>query len=85
MPETRQSDVHMIPKRHTIGVNPALCGCTTAPFTSSRLTNLDSGWNRLANLVVGNSLAKDVVASAKFYAQLNYALANAAIASWDSK
>jgi PAP2 superfamily len=26
-----------------------------------------------------------VTASAKFYAQLNYALANAAIASWDSK
>lgn len=26
-----------------------------------------------------------MVASAKFYAQLNYALANAAIASWDSK
>lgn len=35
--------------------------------------------------MVGNSLATDVVASAKFYAQLNYALANAAIASWDSK
>ncbi|PSN59912.1 acid phosphatase/Vanadium-dependent haloperoxidase [Corynespora cassiicola Philippines] len=43
------------------------------------------GWNRLANAVVGNSLATDVLASAKFYAQLNYALANAAIASWDSK
>jgi hypothetical protein len=43
------------------------------------------GWNRLAHGVIGNSLATDVVASAKFYAQLNYALANAAIASWDSK
>lgn len=43
------------------------------------------GWNRLANQVVGNKLATDVLASAKFYAQLNYALANAAIASWDSK
>ncbi|KAG4441716.1 hypothetical protein IFR05_002795 [Cadophora sp. M221] len=42
-------------------------------------------WNRLAHAVVGNSLATDVKASAKFYAQLNYALANAAIASWDSK
>lgn len=44
-----------------------------------------SGWNRLAHAVVGNSLATDVKASAKFYAQLNYALANAGIASWDSK
>ncbi|KAF2432425.1 acid phosphatase/Vanadium-dependent haloperoxidase [Tothia fuscella] len=43
------------------------------------------GWNRLANLVVGNKLSKDVLKSARFYAQLNYALANAAIASWDSK
>ena len=44
-----------------------------------------SGWNRLANLVVGNKLATNVTASAKFYAQLNYALANAGIASWDTK
>ncbi|CAG8983484.1 hypothetical protein HYALB_00000653 [Hymenoscyphus albidus] len=42
-------------------------------------------WNRLAHAVIGNSLATDVLASAKFYAQLNYALSNAAIASWDSK
>lgn len=42
-------------------------------------------WNRVASAVVGNKLATDVLASAKFYAQLNYALANAAIASWDSK
>ena len=34
---------------------------------------------------MGNKLATDVLASAKFYAQLNYALANAAIASWDTK
>lgn len=47
--------------------------------------NLISGWNRLANQVVGNSLANDVTASAHFYAVLNYALANAAIASWDTK
>jgi hypothetical protein len=46
---------------------------------------LESQWNRLATQVIGNSLAKDVLKSAKFYAQLNYALANAAIASWDSK
>ncbi|PGH09412.1 hypothetical protein AJ80_07687 [Polytolypa hystricis UAMH7299] len=44
-----------------------------------------AGWNRLANAVVGNKLADNVLESAKFYAQLNYALANAAIASWDSK
>jgi hypothetical protein len=43
------------------------------------------GWNRLAHAVVGNKLATNVLESAKFYAQLNYALANAAIASWDSK
>lgn len=42
-------------------------------------------WNRVANNVVGNRYAKDVVSSAKFYAQLNYAMANAAIAGWDSK
>ncbi|KAI8935835.1 hypothetical protein NX059_007352 [Plenodomus lindquistii] len=42
-------------------------------------------WNRFAHLVVGNRYAEDVVTSAKFYAQLNYALANAVIASWDSK
>lgn len=46
---------------------------------------MNSQWNRLATLVIGDSLAKDVHASAVFYAQLNYALANAAIASWDSK
>lgn len=35
--------------------------------------------------MVGDSLAKNVTASARFYAVLNYALANAAIASWDTK
>ncbi|KAK4206985.1 acid phosphatase/Vanadium-dependent haloperoxidase [Rhypophila decipiens] len=44
-----------------------------------------SGWNRFAHSVVGNKLATKVVESAKFYAQLNYALANAGIASWDNK
>ncbi|PVH99946.1 acid phosphatase/Vanadium-dependent haloperoxidase [Periconia macrospinosa] len=43
------------------------------------------GWNRLAHAVIGNIYATDVLTSAKFYAQLNYALSNAAIASWDSK
>lgn len=44
-----------------------------------------SGWNRLAHLVIGDKLKTNVKASAKFYAQLNYALANAGIASWDTK
>ncbi|KAG7292829.1 hypothetical protein NEMBOFW57_002874 [Staphylotrichum longicolle] len=44
-----------------------------------------TGWNRLAGAVVGNKLATKVVESAKFYAQLNYALANAGFASWDTK
>nr|OQO20366.1 hypothetical protein B0A51_12543 [Rachicladosporium sp. CCFEE 5018] len=43
------------------------------------------GWNRLANGIIGSSLATNVTASARFYAILNYALANAAIASWDTK
>lgn len=42
-------------------------------------------WNRLATALIGSSLATDVVASAKFYAQLNYALANAGFAAWDAK
>lgn len=42
-------------------------------------------WNRLGYNVIGNRYAKDVLSSAKFAAQLNYALANAAIAGWDSK
>lgn len=42
-------------------------------------------WNRFAHNVIGDRYAKDVVTSAKFYLQVNYALANAAIAGWDSK
>ncbi|KAF1845998.1 acid phosphatase/Vanadium-dependent haloperoxidase [Cucurbitaria berberidis CBS 394.84] len=42
-------------------------------------------WNRVAHNIVGNRYAKDVLTSAKFYLQVNYALANAAIAGWDSK
>lgn len=42
-------------------------------------------WNRIANAVVGKSLATNVTASAKFYAQLNFALANAGIAAWQVK
>ena len=42
-------------------------------------------WNRLATAVVSSSLATKVVESARFYAQLNYALANAGIAAWDTK
>jgi len=44
-----------------------------------------SGWNRFAAVIVGNKLATKVVESAKFWAQLNFALANAGFASWDVK
>ncbi|KAH7303907.1 phosphatidic acid phosphatase type 2/haloperoxidase [Stachybotrys elegans] len=44
-----------------------------------------SGWNRFAHAIVGDTFVSDVLGSAKFYAQLNYALANAAIAAWDTK
>lgn len=43
------------------------------------------GWNRFAGLVIGDRWATNVLESAKFYAVLNYALSNAAIASWDTK
>lgn len=56
-----------------------------ALLSQGLMKSVCSGWNRFAHAIVGNSLASDVVASAKFYAQLNYALANAAIGSWDSK
>jgi hypothetical protein len=46
---------------------------------------LNRVWNRLASAVIGKSLAANVLASAKFYAQLNYALANAGIAAWNVK
>jgi hypothetical protein len=42
-------------------------------------------WNRLASNVIGNRYATDVLTSATFYLQLNYAFANAAIAGWDTK
>ncbi|GIZ47767.1 hypothetical protein CKM354_001085000 [Cercospora kikuchii] len=42
-------------------------------------------WSRFAYNVLANRYATDVLSSAKFAAQLNYALANAAIAGWDSK
>ena len=42
-------------------------------------------WTRFANAVVGDSLAKDVTKSSKFYAQFYFALANAAIASFHIK
>ncbi|KAG8624869.1 hypothetical protein KVT40_006620 [Elsinoe batatas] len=44
-----------------------------------------SQWTRFANGAIGQSLATDVPASAKFYAQFYYALANAGIASWQAK
>ncbi|EAQ93054.1 predicted protein [Chaetomium globosum CBS 148.51] len=42
-------------------------------------------WNRFAGALVGDAYTTKVLDSAKFYAQLNYALANAGIASWDAK
>ncbi|KAF2031715.1 hypothetical protein EK21DRAFT_99455 [Setomelanomma holmii] len=44
-----------------------------------------TAWNRFAHNVIGDKYAKDVLSSAEFYAQLNYAHANAAVAGWDSK
>ncbi|GAB1310624.1 Acid phosphatase/Vanadium-dependent haloperoxidase [Madurella fahalii] len=44
-----------------------------------------TGWNRFAGAIVGNKLATKPLESAKLYAQLNYALANAAFAAWDTK
>lgn len=42
-------------------------------------------WNRFAHNVLGTRYATSIASSAKFYLQLNYAMANAAIAGWDSK
>ncbi|KAH6853995.1 phosphatidic acid phosphatase type 2/haloperoxidase [Chaetomium sp. MPI-CAGE-AT-0009] len=44
-----------------------------------------TAWNRFAGALVGGKFTTKVLDSAKFYAQLNYALANAGIASWDAK
>ncbi|KXX79426.1 Vanadium chloroperoxidase [Madurella mycetomatis] len=44
-----------------------------------------TGWNRFAGAIVGSKLANKPLESAKLYAQLNYALANAAFAAWDTK
>jgi len=46
---------------------------------------LNIKWNRIANVMIGNSFAHDVQKSAKLRTQLNYAMINAAIASWVSK
>jgi PAP2 superfamily len=42
-------------------------------------------WNRIAAAFIGDSLTTNVLASAKFFAQLNFALANAGIAAWHVK
>ncbi|KAK4462958.1 phosphatidic acid phosphatase type 2/haloperoxidase [Cladorrhinum samala] len=44
-----------------------------------------TGWNRFAGAVVGSKLDGKPVESARFYARLNYALANAGFASFDTK
>ncbi|KAM7193840.1 acid phosphatase/Vanadium-dependent haloperoxidase [Rhypophila sp. PSN 637] len=59
--------------------------CSGDETLADRVSLSYRGWNRFAHSVVGNKLATKVVDSAKFYAQLNYALANAGIASWDNK
>lgn len=83
MHETQHFADHMIPSQLISGESLVRCEKDSA-WVSSILI-LPRVWNRLAHGVVGNSLAKDVVACAKFYAQLNYALANAAIVGWDAK
>lgn len=54
------------------------------PFRTSH-NKLPSKWNRIANTIVGNSLANNISQSARLRTQLNYAMANGAIASWVSK
>ncbi|KAK4231099.1 phosphatidic acid phosphatase type 2/haloperoxidase [Podospora fimiseda] len=44
-----------------------------------------TGWNRFAGAIVGSKLDKKPLESAKLYAQLNYAIANAGFASFDTK
>ncbi|KAL1843834.1 hypothetical protein VTJ49DRAFT_7185 [Mycothermus thermophilus] len=44
-----------------------------------------TGWNRFAGAVVRDAFKTKVLESAKFYAKLNYALANAGFAAWDEK
>ncbi|KAK4238983.1 vanadium chloroperoxidase [Achaetomium macrosporum] len=44
-----------------------------------------TAWNRFAGAIIGDKYTTKPLDSAKFYAQLNYALANAAFASWDTK
>ncbi|KAJ3514778.1 hypothetical protein NLJ89_g2180 [Agrocybe chaxingu] len=42
-------------------------------------------WNRFARAIVGNSLSTDISKSAKFFAQLNWAIANAGTIGFDAK
>lgn len=44
-----------------------------------------TGWNRFASVILSNKYATNVPESAKFWAQLNYALTNAGLAAWDVK
>lgn len=87
---TRPSEPRSTLTRPTFGASRPWCEFSPA-FQSLPAGGRDantpciSGWNRIAHSVVGNKLATDVVASAKFYAQLNYALANAALAAWATK
>ena len=40
---------------------------------------LNGIWNRMAGAVIGETLATNVLASTKFFAQLNFALANGGV------
>jgi hypothetical protein len=42
-------------------------------------------WNRIAGAIVANTLATDIQTAAKLRTRLNYAMFDAAVASWVSK
>lgn len=44
-----------------------------------------SSWNDAAIEIIGDRYKSDVSSSAKFFAQLHFALANAYITAWDTK
>jgi len=83
---TPLSGRHMIRTRHYFGASQAQCTLLNdSRIVLSTELIFSRVWNRLANAIIGNTLVKNVTASAKFYAQLNYALTNAGIAAWNIK
>ena len=80
----------MTPIRPTSGPSPplresALSPTIYPPIPLGLIDPIKRVFNRLAGTIVGSKLATNVIDSAKLYAQLNYALANAAFAAWDAK